>query len=105
MTNDLNSMINIIKIKPFTIGMAAKESNSTSQCTHRGDFPIPMLDGSTFYTPIFYNASASDTIMSPEAICYSSKGLLSRWTQSGSPDDSTGIMSHSTRMQAQRLFR
>jgi hypothetical protein len=43
MTNDLSSMINVIKIKPFNIGMAAKESNSTSQCTHRGDFPIPMF--------------------------------------------------------------
>jgi hypothetical protein len=49
-----------------------------------------MLDGSTFYTPIFYNASASDTILSPEAICYASKGLLSHWSQSGSREESTG---------------
>jgi hypothetical protein len=92
MTNDLSSLINVIKIKPFTIGMAANESNSTLQCTHRGDFPIPMLDGSTFYTPVFFNASASDTILSPEAICYASNGLLSRWSQSGAPDENTGTV-------------
>ena len=90
MTNNLGNLVNVVKIKPFTIGMAVKESNSTSQCTHCGDFPLTMLDGSTFYTPVYFNASASDTILSPEAICYASNGLLSRWSQSGSPDDTTG---------------
>jgi hypothetical protein len=52
-----------------------------------------MLDGSTFYTPVYYNAQASDCIFSPEAICYASGGLLSKWSQSGSPDDSTGHVS------------
>jgi hypothetical protein len=65
-----------VNIKPFSIGMTAKETQSTSQCTHHGDLPLTMLDGSTLYTPVFYNASASDTILSPEAICASSNGIL-----------------------------
>jgi hypothetical protein len=36
------------------------------------------------------NASALDTILPLEAICYATKGLLSRWSESGSPEDSTG---------------
>jgi hypothetical protein len=76
--------------------MAAKEDKSTSQCTHRGDFPIPILDSSTFYTPMYYNERASDSILSPEAICYASKGLLKRWLQSGSPEETTGKVSFYT---------
>jgi hypothetical protein len=43
MTNKLDHLVNIVRIKPFTVSMAAKEDKSTAQCTHRGDFPIPML--------------------------------------------------------------
>jgi hypothetical protein len=52
-----------------------------------------MIDGSTFYTPMYFNEHASDSILSPEAICFASGGLLSKWSQSGSPDDSTGRVS------------
>jgi hypothetical protein len=93
MSNNLDHLVNMVQIKPFSIGMAAKEDKSTSMCTHRGDFPIPMLDGSVFYTPMYYNAQASNSILSPEAICYASDGLLSRWSQSGSPNDSTSKVS------------
>jgi hypothetical protein len=75
MTNRLDILVNVIRIKPFTIGMAAKEDKSTSVCTHCGNFPIPMLDESIFYTPVYYNEHASDLILSPEAICYASGGL------------------------------
>jgi hypothetical protein len=44
----------------------------------------------TLYTPVFYNASTSDTILSPEAICASSNGILVRWMQCGSASDQTG---------------
>ena len=93
MTNRLSDLVNVVPIKPFSISMAAKEDKSTSMCTHGGDFPLPMLDGSTFYTPVYYNAKASDCILSPEAICYASGGLLSKWSQTGSPDDRTGHVS------------
>jgi hypothetical protein len=84
MTNRLDILLNVVAIKPFSIGMAAQESKSSSFCTHRGEFPIQMCDGSTFYTPMFYNAQASETILSPESICYHSNGALTHWTQSGS---------------------
>ena len=93
MTNRLSDLVNVVPIKPFTIGMAAKEDKSTSVCTHRGDFPLPMLDGSTFYTLVYYNAQASDCILSPEAICYASGGLLTKWSQSGSPEVDSGQVS------------
>ena len=84
MTNRRNLLVNVTAVKPFSIGMAAKESESTSFCTHRGDFPIQMLDGSVFYTPMYFNPQASDTILSPEAICQNSGRFLTHWTQSGS---------------------
>jgi hypothetical protein len=43
-----------------------------------------MLDGSVFYTPMFYNPQASETILSPESICFHSGGILESWSQSGS---------------------
>jgi hypothetical protein len=64
MTNDLGLLLNVVAIKPFSIGMAAQESRSSSMCTHRGDFPLLMMDGSIFYTPMFFNPSASETIRS-----------------------------------------
>jgi hypothetical protein len=90
MTNPLDSMLNVHRIKPFPIGMAAKEDKSTSKCTHKEDFPIPMLDGSIFYTPMFYNAQASDCILSPEFICAASDGMLDRWVQSGAVNSPHG---------------
>jgi hypothetical protein len=84
MTNRLSTLLNVVTIKPFSIGMAAQESRSSSFCTHWGDFPIKMCDGSMFYTPMFYNAKASETILSPESICFHSNGTLTHWTQSGS---------------------
>jgi hypothetical protein len=84
MTNRLDTLLNVVAIKPFSIGMAAQESRSSSFCTHRGDFPLVMCDGSVFYTPMFYNAKASETILSPESICFHSNGVLTSWTQSGS---------------------
>jgi hypothetical protein len=93
MTNRLDTLLNVIAIKPFSIGMAAQESKSSSFCTHRGDFPIMMCDGSTFYTPMFYNAQASETILSPESICFHSNGVLTNWTQSGSTLSDGGSIS------------
>jgi hypothetical protein len=92
MTNRLDSMVNVHRIKPFNIGMAAKEEKSTSQCTHKGDFPIPMLDGSIFYTPMYYNDKASDCILSPEFICAASDEMLVRWNQSGATDSNQGAV-------------
>eukprot|EP00804_Cyclotella_cryptica_P017245 CCRYP_016804-RA/>CCRYP_016804-RA protein AED:0.21 eAED:0.21 QI:0/0/0/1/1/1/3/0/813 len=90
MCSDLSQLVNVEAILPFSIMMAAKEGTSTSQCTHGGDFPLPMVGGSTFYTPMFYNPHAMDSILSPEPICTTSHGFLHRWVQSGSVGDNHG---------------
>jgi hypothetical protein len=103
MTNDLGLLLNVVAIRPFSIGMAAQESNSSSVCTHRDDFPLPMNDGSTFYTPMFYNPNASETILSPEAICFNSNDFLTHWTQSGSTTADSGSISFFTKQGAEVL--
>jgi hypothetical protein len=92
MTNNLDLLVNVVAIKPFDIGMAASDTRSSSKCTHRGDFPLPMNDGSVFYTPMFYNPN-SDTIISPESICFHSNGILSSWVQAGSTTADFGSVS------------
>ena len=93
MTNRVDSLQNVTAVRPFSVDMAAKETASTSKCTHRGEFPLKMNDGSTFFTPVFYNPSASETILSPEAICFNSRGLLTHWCQSGSTTSPFGSVS------------
>jgi hypothetical protein len=83
MCNNLDMLVNVQPITPFGISMAASPDKSAPTCTHRGDFPIPMLDGSVFYTPMYFNPHASDCILSPHAICRSSDGFLSKWIQEG----------------------
>lgn len=80
MCNNLNMLVNVEAISPFGISMAATQQKSSPTCTHRGEFPIPMIDGSTFYTPMFYNPTASDCILSPQVICSNSNGYLVNWT-------------------------
>ena len=84
MCNDISLLVNVQQITQFGISMAAAHDKSNPTCTHCGDFPIPMLDGSVFYTPMFYNPQASDCVLSPHAICPSSRGYLTKWTQEGS---------------------
>jgi hypothetical protein len=55
-----------------------------------GDFPIPMMVGSVYYTPMYYNPTASDCILSPLAICKTSNGYLTRWTRKGSTSPPIG---------------
>jgi hypothetical protein len=62
-----------------------------------------MIDGSVFYTPMFYNPQASETILSPESICFHSGGILDSWTQSGSTVASHGSVSFFDSMGAEVL--
>jgi hypothetical protein len=96
-------MVNVRPIQPFHINMAALEHNSQSVCTHRGDFPLQMVDGSVYYTPMYYNPSASECLLSPDSICTTSNGIFTRRVQTGDtmgnvgviqflhPDDTVGI--------------
>eukprot|EP00804_Cyclotella_cryptica_P009450 CCRYP_017763-RA/>CCRYP_017763-RA protein AED:0.37 eAED:0.18 QI:0/0/0/1/1/1/2/0/848 len=90
MCNDLSILVNVTAIRPFGVNMATSSAQSSTSCTHRGDFAIPMLDGSVLYTPMYYNSSASDCILSPEAVCHSSNGFLASWCQTGSINEGSG---------------
>ena len=92
MCNNLSMMVNIRPITPFGINMAATQDKTAPMCTHRGYFPIPMTDGTTHYTPMYYNAQASDCILSPHAICRDSGGFLTRWIQEGTTTASNGTV-------------
>jgi hypothetical protein len=92
MCNSLSCLVNVRPITPFTINMAAIEGNSTSTCTHRGDFPLPMADGSVFYTPMYYNPHASDCLLSPDSVCRTSNGVFTRWSQEGRTIDDSGCI-------------
>ena len=70
--------------------MAAVQDKTAPTCTHRGDFPIPMTDGSIYYTPMYYNPQASDCILSPQAICRDSMGYLTNWSQEGTTTHPSG---------------
>jgi hypothetical protein len=90
MCNDLTILVNVQPIAPFGISMAAVQDKTAPTCTHRGDFPIPMKDGSVYYTPMFYNPQASDCILSPQAICRDSMGYLTSWSQEGATTHQSG---------------
>jgi hypothetical protein len=92
MCNNLDMLVNIHPIKPFGISMAATQDKTAPTCTHRGEFPIPMLDDSVFYTPMFFNPTASDCILSPQAICSNSNGYLVKWIQEGGITSPTGTI-------------
>jgi hypothetical protein len=92
MCNDRSKLMNVQPIAPFGINMAAVQEKIAPTCTHRGDFPIPMLEGSVYYTPMYYNSQASDSIISPQAICLNSSGYLTRWSQDGSTTSASGTI-------------
>jgi hypothetical protein len=81
MCNDLSMLVNGQPIASFGISMAATQQKSDPNCTHHGDFPIPMMDDSVYYTSMYYNPTASNCILSPQAICKSSNGYLTWWFQ------------------------
>ena len=94
MTNKKSLLYNLRPLEnPFPVGVAvSQDSTSTSQsmCTHVGELPLPMTNGDTWYQLCYYNHSASDTFISPHAVCHNSKGLLKHWTMSASTPLGTG---------------
>jgi hypothetical protein len=51
-----------------------------------------MIDGSVIYTPMYYNPSASDCLLSLDSICATSNGVFSRWIQTGNNDGNIGLI-------------
>ena len=80
-------LIGMIDIDPIPLGVAATSPGApTTFCTKQG-LPIPLMDGSYHYQPFLYNPNASDTILSPAHVMWSSPSISS-WHQSGSRDPS-----------------
>ena len=87
-TNGPSILIDVIDIDPVPLGVATTSTPTTSTfCTKQGYLPIPLLDGSYHYQPFLYNAHATETILSPAHVMWSSPSIAS-WCQSGSKDPS-----------------
>ena len=53
MCNVLSMLVNVQPIQPFGISMAVTQQKTEPKCTHRGEFAIPLTDGSVFlYTDV-----------------------------------------------------
>jgi hypothetical protein len=88
LTNDLSILVDVQDMHPRALDVAIDQPSTSvpcpeSMCTKFGFIPIRLLDGSVHRQKFLYNASASDTILSPEDIIRSSS-LLRHWVQSGS---------------------
>ena len=70
---------------------------SESLCTHIVDLLLPLTSGEYYYQPCYSNPSATDTFISPLAICNDSNSLLVEWHMSASTDDGTGELFISSR--------
>ena len=83
-TNNLSCLVDVEDIPPFSVGVAVSGDNvRQSLCTKRGFLPLPLPNGDHYFQRVYYNEQASDTILSPQAICEDSNGRLTKWTQTG----------------------
>ncbi len=80
MTNRLSLLLNVRPLdNPLKVGVAIAEGGESlteSKCTHIGDLPLPLANGGYHYQPCYYNPSATNTFIAPDAICTESDGLL-----------------------------
>ena len=83
-TGDASILVDLVDIDPIPLGVAVKSSDvQASLCTKRGYLPIPLLDGTYHYQPFLFNPNASETILSPAHVMWSSN-RFTKWLQSGS---------------------
>ena len=84
MTNKLSLLLNAKRLDhPLPVGVALNVEGSlvsNSVCTHVGDLPLPLTSGDYYFQKCYYNPSATDTFLSPHAVCRDSDGLLDDWT-------------------------
>lgn len=86
MTANLAALSDVTLLpQPIIVGLAVTGKDvvsSSNECTHVGKLTIQCDDGSTFKASCFYNPSASDTIISPQAII-GELDEFTEWNQSG----------------------
>ena len=99
MTDKLDLLTNVVDIKPFSISVALEsddDSLTVSQCTKCGYLHLPMLSGASHRQICYYNPASSDTIISPQAICADSRGMLTEWCMRGNTSGSPGSLRFSS---------
>ena len=83
-TNNLSCLVDVEDIPPFSVGVAVSgDTVQQSLCTKRGFLPLPLPNGDHYFQRVYYNQQASNTILSPQAICEDSNGRLTKWSQMG----------------------
>ena len=73
LTGDSSILEDVHTIPPVTLGLAA--DGECSPCTQQGWLPLLLHDGTIMRTKAFVNASATNIILSPEALLYSHPDL------------------------------
>ena len=83
-TGDASILVDLVDIDPIPLGVAVNSKDTESSlCTKQGFLPIPLLNGTYHYQPFLFNPHASETILSPAHVMWSSTSIA-KWTQSGS---------------------
>ncbi len=78
-TNDLSQLEKAVPIKPFSLQLAEeKDESNSAMCTYRGLYPlIDTRTGSVEYTPMYFNAAVTGTIISPACVLRNSDVYVS----------------------------
>lgn len=85
-TGDTSILVDLMDIDPIPLGVAVTSTDNTSSlCTKQGFLPIPLLNGTFHYQPFLFNPHATETILSPAHVMWSSS-CIAKWNQSGSKD-------------------
>ena len=94
MTNNFKLLHGIRRLAtPISVGVALDTSTSgmkTSVCTHVGYLLLPLTDGGEHRQRCYFNPSATDTFLSPHAVCNDSDGLLTTWSMKARTAENTG---------------
>ena len=90
-TGDLDLLIDATPIAPFSLSVATTSvSADNNLCTMKGLILIPVVvNGEPYLQPCYFCKSATETIISPEAIL-AENATLTSWTQNGNKDATPG---------------
>jgi hypothetical protein len=89
-TGDLNLLVDAVPIAPFSLSVATTSTSvDNNLCTMKGLIAIPIVDSDPYLQPCYFCKSATETIVSPEAILAGNESLTN-WTQDGAKDLTPG---------------
>ena len=89
-TGHLDLLLDAKPIAPFSLSVTTTSvSADNNLCTLKGLISIPVVNGEPYFQPCYYCKSATETIISPEAILAENANLAS-WTQNGHREATPG---------------